>query len=247
MAEGSNGTNWFSAKDAMVAIPITASVLALCWEVGSFVPIRGAAFSYFSIPEHLAFAVPALPVALMFATALFFSEIAARQIFDRLVYGRWSPGPSEITKIDNSVRQNLSRLSIWIMVICFATFVGVLEVAKLFKSATIGAMALSSLLAGSTQIARARTSRFPLILLGAGISVLFLAFALGVDSTRALLNNADIETIDTVDGQMTAVVVKSGERGVLLYDRSRGSFAFRKWDSIKRTEWLRKPLLPLWP
>jgi hypothetical protein len=243
MAEGSNGSNWFSTKDAAVAIPIAASVLALCWEVGSFAPIRGAAFSYFSIPEHLAFAAPALLFALTFATVLFFNLIASRQLFDRLVYGRGSPDGSEIAKVD----RNLSRLGLGIMAAGFASSFALLEAAKYFKSATTGALALSALLCASTQLASARYGRLHLISMGGAISLLFLAFALGVDSTRALLDNADTETIDAVDGQLTAVVIRSGERGVLLYDRSRGSFAFRKWDSIKRTEWSRKPLLPLWP
>jgi hypothetical protein len=78
--------------------------------------------------------------------------------------------------------------------------------------------------------------------MGVGISLLLVAFALGIDSTRATLNEAGTETIYTVDGQLIAIVIRSGERGVLLYDRSRQSFAFRKWDSIKKAEWSRQPL-----
>jgi hypothetical protein len=56
---------------------ITGSALALCWEVGSFLPAGGAALSYFSITEHIAFAVPALPFALLTSMAGFVGALQA--------------------------------------------------------------------------------------------------------------------------------------------------------------------------
>jgi hypothetical protein len=249
MAEG-NGSNWFSTKDAVVAIPVTASVLALCWEVGSFLPIGGASFSYFSISEHLAFAAPALPFALGLAVLTFFNGLGAGSLIHRMMYGRWRHDPGNIVKLDSSARRILSRLRAGSVVTCFVLFFGSAAAAYLSKSATLGAAALSVLLIGSISISPLRPYWVPRFLaIGIGISLLLLAFTLGVDSTRVTLNETDAETtiIDTVDGQLTAIVIRSGERGVLLYDRSRQRFAFRKWDSIKRAEWSRQPLLRLLP
>jgi hypothetical protein len=58
----------------------------------------------------------------------------------------------------------------------FASSFALLEAAKYFKIATLGAFALSGLLSASTQMASARYWRLRLISLGGAISLLSLAF-----------------------------------------------------------------------
>jgi hypothetical protein len=58
----------FLVKDLLVLIPLFGSVLAMTWEVGSFIPTGG--FTYFSLSEHLLAAVNALPYALATAVVL---------------------------------------------------------------------------------------------------------------------------------------------------------------------------------
>jgi hypothetical protein len=161
-----------------------------------------------------------------------------------MMYGRWRHEPGNIAKLDSSLHRNLSRLRIAGAISSFTLFIGghrsclslkerVYRRDGLIGPLLIGCIYISPLPADWA-------ARF--WAMGVGISLLLVAFALGIDSTRATLNEAGTETIYTVDGQLIAIVIRSGERGVLLYDRSRQSFAFRKWDSIKKAEWSRQPL-----
>lgn len=77
--EQSSATLPFSAKDIAVYLPLAASSLAFAWEVGSFLPIGGAAFGLFSISEHLTFALQALPFAVGFCVSCSVVPILLRQ------------------------------------------------------------------------------------------------------------------------------------------------------------------------
>src|SRR2546425_1023085 len=87
---GSQENAPISIKDAAVMIPLVASALAICWEVGSFIPIGGAAFSYFSFAEHLIFAAAALPLALLLATGICVADSLSQ--FQIRCDGHWNIG-----------------------------------------------------------------------------------------------------------------------------------------------------------
>src|SRR4051794_17340419 len=70
MSENSSETlkgNDVGLKDALVVIPLLASSLAITWEVGYFSRLGGGSFALFSLTEHIAFAVQALPLAIAVA------------------------------------------------------------------------------------------------------------------------------------------------------------------------------------
>ena len=58
----------WSLKDVLVAIPVLSSALALTWELGYSGRIGGSSFGFFSIAEHLIFAIQVLPYALLLTT-----------------------------------------------------------------------------------------------------------------------------------------------------------------------------------
>src|SRR5260370_28217156 len=69
MSEEEKTPSW-SFKDGLVIIPFFASGLALTWEVGFFLRIKGGAFGLFSVSEHITFALQALPAALALAALI---------------------------------------------------------------------------------------------------------------------------------------------------------------------------------
>jgi hypothetical protein len=73
--------NSWTTKDMVIAIPLFGSGLALAWEVGYFLRIRGGAFNMFSVAEHLSFALQALPFAILavaFGAVVFFRGFIPR-------------------------------------------------------------------------------------------------------------------------------------------------------------------------
>src|SRR3979409_2359319 len=65
----------WAIKDALIVIPFLASAVALTWEVGFFLTIKGSAFGLFTISEHITFALQALPLAMLAAIFLGFGSL----------------------------------------------------------------------------------------------------------------------------------------------------------------------------
>jgi hypothetical protein len=51
-------------KDWLIIVPAAGSAIAVIYEIGSFLPLGGAAFGLFSLSDHLLWALQALPVAM---------------------------------------------------------------------------------------------------------------------------------------------------------------------------------------
>ncbi|WP_076858116.1 hypothetical protein [Bradyrhizobium mercantei] len=234
MADDKKDRGLAFAKDAVVLVPLVGSALAMSWEVGSFFPIGLSAFSLFSVTEHLAFAIPALPFAIFTAVSLLVGDVVSDSII------RFQ-NPIEATKKETRKRPARVR---WFRILVPAIGILFASIAFYFNpSATYVACVVALVLMALTfgfEIDPA--TRIRVIMLGAGSAILIFSFALGVDSMRQVLNKASETTLETTGGTLSAIMVRSGERGILIYERSRLRFDFVKWDSIKSTSWQRKQL-----
>ncbi|MBR0846984.1 hypothetical protein JQ543_04425 [Bradyrhizobium diazoefficiens] len=63
----SSWSSTISAKDLLVVVPVLASIVALSYEAGRFIPIGIDLFGIFPLTDHLAFAGGAIPLALLAA------------------------------------------------------------------------------------------------------------------------------------------------------------------------------------
>ncbi|MBR0747398.1 hypothetical protein JQ582_26025 [Bradyrhizobium japonicum] len=207
----------FAPKDLVVMVPAVGSALALCWEVGSFLPVGGAAFSYFSITEHIAFAVPALPFAILVASAGYAGF---------LTRGR---GP----------RAKHANWPYLLLVFIFAS-----AAAYVSRTALFAVVAFAAVLIGMVELVAARESRRTAKMVAGLMILLALAVAQGVDFTRGRLNKEELAEIAVADGTVRAVVFRAGERGVLLYNRPAHRFQFLRWDAVHRVDWDRAPIKP---
>jgi hypothetical protein len=220
-----------SPKDVLVILPFLGSALALSWEVGSFIPIGGGSFGLFSLSEHLLFAVQALPIALAFAglLAVILTGLAR------------SPKRYRLTRGAN-VRWALRAIVAFFFALGLIIFVVGLAIERSTMLATLGI--------GVIGFSVAFAIYPPVVVLwpiqfGIFLSVLALAFAVavGVDSTRGQLNIPSPVEL-TLDGKAKeVVVVRSGERGLLLCDPLTQKFSFAKWEAVKGFDWSRRPML----
>jgi hypothetical protein len=82
MATGTTIDKEWSLKDLTVVVPFVASSFAFAYVVGYFYAFDIAWFAFFSFPEHLVFALRALPIAIGgsvgFLVALRFSQVEHR-------------------------------------------------------------------------------------------------------------------------------------------------------------------------
>jgi hypothetical protein len=220
----------FPIKDFLVLIPLFGGVLAMTWEVGSFIPVRG--FTYFSLSEHLLAAVNALPNALAAAVVLLVGPL--------LFFPYMEKGAQNLFDPDNPV----ARRAVLIGAAIFAILgVAVIIAALIFRvSPFIGAgvfiVAASAFLIGRPQ----RLVFYALLF----ICSLIVTMGFAVDNMRDYLNSPRsglLSTIHTKNGVYRGKVIMSGERGLLFYQPDQSGFVFQRQDEIQRIEWPRLKLI----
>jgi hypothetical protein len=215
----------FPLKEALLVLPLFASALAVSFEIGSFIPISSAAFSYFSLAEHLSFATSGLPIAIMLSSSSAIYWMLLPIMADRLARRKRTISAAGFIRLIVFVLgavwtvggvyfrfASFTLMGVAVMAGCAATF---LPVHKMSRSAA--AVAIASF-------------------------ALILAIELGVDTTRTTLNDLNptpAATVEFNDKFAKLIVLRSGEKGVLFYDPKLGTFSFEKWDEIKKIDWPR--------
>jgi hypothetical protein len=240
-----------SAKDFLVFVPAAASAMALSWEVGSFLPIGGGSFMLFTLTEHLLFAVQALPLTLVIASCIILGIAMSKPmepIADKSLKKIESPDIPSNADPDvrlAMLRKRVSRLKLGILGARLALialgmifiFTGFRFPLAIFIISGLGTAVAAVLIETSPKSTQPRLVAW-LLIVGLGI-----AMAFGSDYSRLALNN-DRNIVDIKVRQVTkkAVLVRSGERGVLLYEPQIGRFSVEKWDAVEGLDWERAPL-----
>lgn len=222
----------FPVKDFLVLIPSFGGVLAMTWEVGSFIPTGG--FTYFSLSEHLLAAVNALPVALATAVVLLvgplfffpFRETGVLPLFDQ-------------TDKPVALRGVLVGAAIFFVILGVA----VIFAALIFRVSPFIGGGVFIIAAAGFLIGRPK----PLVVYAViFVCSLIITMGFAVDYRRDYLNSprSDIlSTIHTKNGVYRGKVIMSGERGLLFYQPDQTAFVFERQDEIQRIEWPRLKLL----
>jgi hypothetical protein len=223
-----------ATKDALVALPFVGSAIAMSWEVGSFIPISGiggSTFGLFSLSEHLTFAMEALPFALVFAALLPVIFAGASKPLRR------RPRPPD----GRSMRIGL-RIGFTIFAVIGTGFAA-LGIYLSSSPVLVLSFAVFALAAIYGLYPPAIFSKR--LIIGIAAFAMAIAMAFGVDSTRDILNFPGRHTVQAVinDIRKEVVVLRAGERGLLIYEPDSRHFAFAKWDAVKGFDWPRRPIL----
>lgn len=247
-----SGTDGFPVKELLVFVPAAGSALALSWEVGSFLPIGGGSFMLFTLTEHLLFAVQALPVTLAILSIVVL-PFALNGPLDRMTDRALKrieglPAPSDadpVAELAHLRRQVLRLRRGMIALRSISITLGLLVILWGFHERLAAIIVFGGGLVGATMLREAppaKLRQLPLLsfLLVASLG---LAMALGSDYSRLVLNNPR-NVVDLKVRQLNkkAVLVRSGERGVLLFEPRTGKFSVEKWDAVDGFDWDRVPL-----
>jgi hypothetical protein len=213
----------FVTKDALVALPFVGSAVAMSWEVGSFFPIGGfggGTFGLFSLSEHLLFAMEALPFGLVIAAMLPIIFAGA---------SRPSRRPRRPSRADSR--------SIRIGIVVGITILALIGICI----AALGIYGRSSPLLVLSFAVFALAATFALyppamflwprqLFVAAAAFAMAIAMALGIDHTREILNFPASHTVraDINDTSKEIVVLRTGERGLLIYEPDSRRLVFAK-------------------
>jgi hypothetical protein len=230
----------WSVKDGLIAIPFLASALALTWEVGFFIRIKGGAFGIFSISEHVTFALQALPVA-FFAATIIIAGALQKDLMDRHLKPRF-------LSLSKPNRQRLVSGLSYFGIVFFASA----AVYQLFYAVdavllviTVFALATHIAIVLSPNLIRRSTVLGFVSLVGA----FAFTFAAGIDTARNEISSLrPLNKITVVEkGQDTKTelnvrIMRTGERGVLYFDPIARQFALLPWENIRRIDWSISPI-----
>jgi hypothetical protein len=229
----------FETKDALVALPFVGSAIAMSWEVGSFIPISGiggGTFGLFSLSEHLSFAIEALPIGLVCAAML------------PIIFSGASRPPRSHPRRPSRADGRSIRIGIRIGVTILALVGAGIAALRIYGRSSpmlVLSFAVFALTATFALYPPAMLLWPKQLFVAAAAFAMAMAMALGLDYTREILNVPGRHTVHAVinDANKEIVVLRTGERGLLIYEPDSRRFAFAKWDTVKGFDWPRQPIL----
>jgi hypothetical protein len=233
MTEDDNATSTLWDKEHLAYISLLGATVAFTFDVGCFSAIGINFFTLFSLSEHLVFAIQALPIALLMLFAL--SALA-------VVMGAkpWPP-PRDIKNVSKG-----RRIAAFIIV-CLL-FLGLLSylVLALYNNPIMLIIAMVLAVLGFGLLVLKPVYK-PLFTAFMAIFVAnWVAFIFGYQLGTSYLSKDDISkglmstgfnVVEFKDGaSIKGRIMRSGDRGVLLYDPASDRVLFELWDTIHSIE-----------
>lgn len=230
----------FFVEKGITIFPLLVTLVAVTFDVGTFVSFGLGWFTFFSLTEHLAFAFAALPTALVicFAGLLMVPGVLMIRSVPR--------NPAKWTW------QTLSREKqtavILVLFILFVVVIGgfVWIVRDMYlgwpRSAASSMFLLMTFPPALPFLLLDNKHRRLFVFPFVTYTILAASFALGASLGQAWTEDADMSNLSSVtfkDGNRTQAklrVIRSGDRGVLLYDPAARLLRFERWDDIRSIE-----------
>jgi hypothetical protein len=203
----------FAPKDYLVLLPALASAIALSYDVGCFLMYGVTFMGFFSLTEHLVFALEALPLALALGMGI---PVIVKMIGDMPVVrlpSHWASAK-------------------WIFL---TLIVGALAgISILVGFWTLGAILIIAMMSLSIKSVSAQISSVSLACAVVAMA-LYLSVAVGVDGANLQkFVSKRQQTITTTSAEFERILLRSGERGILVFDRTSQQTDFLPWDQIRR-------------
>jgi hypothetical protein len=207
-------------KDALVAIPLISSVMALCFDVGYFFGTDINYFTVFTISEHLTFAAEMMPGALILTTM--FAAFVRRE-----------PLPSRKT-----AQGKKKRLLIGGVVVAFPVIVVLPALTFYYHLYFVGSASYAILILTAIFFGLHRKGAMPThsILAFAILVSAIWTFLGGIDMARGYRRTGLFTYTIKADQEFKAKLVRSGDRGILFYEQTSGRLTLLPWSEVKKIE-----------
>lgn len=220
---------YFSVPNLIAYIPLLAITVALCFDVGFFYSFDIGLFTLFSLSEHILFALEALPVAMVILFMIAIMLVPLSQ--SRKTSKTSSPHLNKYQKI-----AALSVLAILVgSMIGFAAYI----IYESWKATPIVpfilVMTIPPVLASVIVDSRLKKVQ---IAATAILICIVLSFSFGFAFGAGVVNRPAVNVIKLKNSQVPlgGLIMRSGERGVLLYHHASKSIRFQPWEAIGSIE-----------
>jgi hypothetical protein len=208
-----------SDKSAITLAPIVGIIAAVSYDVGYFFGIDLYYFSFFSLTEHVVFALEAMPIVILLG----------------LVAGLVGVGVVHLQRSSRIATWLLDRFrSIFLMVsggcVLLDHLLGRQDDDVIFP---IVLLALAVFIIGLLKSVAPKNVGFEKI--AAGAYLVMISFSMGsLFSTSYVERVSNLNTLNLKSGEViSGNLIRAGDRGVLFYDKVQNVLEFRQWDEIK--------------
>ena len=239
MAEDADRTTNLWKDSYLAYVPLLGAAVALTFDVGYFFALNLSFFTLFSLSEHILFAIQSFPIALVVILLL----LIAAAIFLSV----WPPPTAPVNpKKLHGVQLIAAIVFLALLVLALSSYVSYL----LYSTPIVNPLVFEIFmgLGGLVFINDPYKRAFV-----ATVTVLFLltfSFFIGYSFAASAITTADpnnifqsgIGTINLKNGsQINGRIIRSGERGVLIYDPASDRLRFLLLEGISSIEALPKP------
>ena len=224
---------YFSIERYATYIPLLAPLLAVTF-VGVFYAFEINFFTLFSLSEHVLFALQALPIAIVF---LLFVSIFLPFIATEPKETQPTPPPLWVRK-----HPWLAKISVLTIIGLFligaVVFIGYqMMMMDLISRLFLAFMFVFVFIPVVVTVLMPTRFRQIQIVITTTLVCLFMSLLFGIAWGVGLRQSGSSSTVKLKTSEfVVGVVVRSGERGVLLYDRASDRLRFEPWDGIKSIE-----------
>lgn len=241
-------------KILTVAGPLLASSLAITYDVGFFVGVGTGFFSFFSLSEHLVFALQSLPFAIPPVAILLFSFTTGwygYRLGQRDAAASIEGLGPKCGNVDSTISKTFkmlerspwavrSGIGIWWLCAIYIAWAGQYAVAFLLVIimiiTTIAVVMSPSVLASVFEEMFGRRSTLAAL---CAVALLVLSFLIGLQRAGAILTSrAASETISVENNMLPARLIRGGDKGILFFSLDSKQVRFLRWDAIKQIETL---------
>jgi len=205
---GESGSGFSLSKEMLLLAPLLGTGLAVSFDAGYFLGIGLRYFSLFSLSEHVVFALAILPPATVFAGLMLATASHTRRVREK-----FKP----------------TKLSHFVGIVVTGLLVGLL--AYIFDDALVTISLVGAIFISYFALHRAKT--FLTQATGVFVAAIITAAALGKDAAHIDFNRTPTASISLKPaGEIKGVFIRSGERGVLIYDPKAKAVILKQWDDI---------------
>lgn len=218
-----------SLKEYLIFAPIVGSSLAIAFDVGYFYGLDSGFFSAFSLTEHILFALYATP----FAILLLIGGALEVAIMLRIPHNR-RPATGQHRGIFRLRHFDIFKIIFTTVALASAILEMVVYENYLFGIAVI-AFLVASVIANIVPPLQRDLYVFAFLTPLAGVC---LSFSFGALFAQSLIKHAEVDSHIRLSGgrDMAGTFIRSGERGILIYENTSRSFKLVPWTQVTIVE-----------
>jgi hypothetical protein len=229
-------------KDSYLAyIPLLGAAVALTFDVGYFFALNLSFFTLFSLSEHILFAIQSFPIALVVVLLSLIVAAIFLSVWDR---------PPPVAPVNPKKLHGVQLIAAIVLLALLALALSLFLGYMIYSTPIVNPLAFEVLMGlGGLAFIKAPYKR-AFVATVTVIFVLTFSFFVGYIFAASATTTADpnnlfqlgIGTINLKNGApINGRIIRSGERGVLIYDPASDRLRFLSWEGISSIEAPPKP------